>query len=169
MRGRIDSQSEVFHTFHMDDVIPSGHPLRSIKQRADGILKDMSHKFGHAYGRTGRPSIPPEQLIKALLLQSLYSIRSEIQLCEQIGYNLLFRWFLDLNPSASICVAQVYAVNRERLEHHGFVRDFVRRVVGEAVLEGLVSGEHFSVDGPLTQSFASMRSLRHMHTKDEKV
>jgi transposase len=169
MRGRVDSQGEVFHTFHIDDVVPAGHPLRSIKQRADGILKSMSHKFGHAYGRTGRPSIPPEQLIKALLLQSLYSIRSEIQLCEQLGYNLLFRWFLDLSPSASVWTPEVFSMNRKRFDDHGFVRDFFQRVVGEAMLEGLVSGDHFSVDGTLIQSFASMKSLRPLNSKDEKV
>src|SRR5574337_209040 len=99
MRGRIESQGEAFHVFHVDDLIPAGHPLRSIKQRADAILASMSRSFNVAYGTVGRPSIPPERLIKALLLRSLYSIRSEIQLCEQIGYNLLYRWFLDMNPS----------------------------------------------------------------------
>jgi transposase len=93
MRGKIDEQGEVFHTFHVEDLVPSGHPLRAIKTRADRILREMSPRFTKAYGRTGRPSVPPERLIKALLLQALYSIRSEIQLCEQIGYNLLFRCF----------------------------------------------------------------------------
>jgi transposase len=169
MRGRMDGQSEVFHTFHIDDVVPAEHPLRSIKPRVDGILKEMSHKFGHAYGRTGRPSIPPEQLIKALLLQAVYSIRSEIQLCEQIGYNLLFRWFLDLNPSAPMWTPEVFSMNRKRFDNHGFVRDFFERVVKEAIVEGLVSHEHFSVDGTLIQSFASMKSVRPIDSKDEKV
>lgn len=169
MRGHVDGQAEVFHTFHIDDVVPAEHPLRSIKPRVDGILKEMSHKFGHAYGRTGRPSIPPEQLIKALLLQSLYSIRSEIQLCEQIGYNLLFRWFLDLNPSAQVWTPEVFSMNRKRFDDHGFVRDFFERVVKEAIVEGLVSNDHFSVDGTLIQSFASMKSIRSIDSKDEKV
>lgn len=169
MRGRVERQSEVFHTFFLDELVPSNHPLRAIKVRADGILKDMSRKFGAAYGRTGRPSIPPERLIKALLLQGLYSVRSEIQLCEQIGYNMLFRWFLDMNPSDRVWTPEVFSMNRERFASHGFVRDFFDRVVGEAVLEGLVSGEHFSVDGTLIQSFASMKSLRPIDSSDRKV
>lgn len=169
MRGRVERQGEVFHTFHVHDLIPANHPLRSIKVRADGILKDMSRRFSTAYGKTGRPSIPPERLIKAMLLQSLYSIRSEIQLCEQIGYNLLFRWFLDMNPSETVWTPEVFSMNRQRFADHGFVREFFERVVREAILEGLVSGEHFSVDGSLIQSFASMKSLRPVDTTDTKV
>lgn len=169
MRGRIESQDEVYHYFHMHDLIPAGHPLRSIKVRADGILKQMSRRFSAAYGRAGRPSIPPERLIKALLLQSLYSIRSEIQLCEQIGYNLLFRWFLDMNSSGSVWTPEVFCMNRARFDQHGFVRDFFERVVNEGILEGLVSEDHFSVDGSLIQSFASMKSLRPIDTRDTQV
>ena len=169
MRGRVASQGEVFHTFHVDDLIPAGHPLRSIKLRADGILQEMSRRFNAAYGKTGRPSIPPERLIKALLLQTLYSIRSEVQLCEQVGYNLLFRWFLDMNPSDIVWTPEVFSMNRQRFADHGFVRDFFDRVVKEAILDGLVSGDHFSVDGSLIQSFASMKSLRPIDTKDTQV
>jgi len=169
MRGRVESQGEIYHTFHVDDRIPASHPLRSIKARADGILKDMSRRFSAAYGKVGRPSIPPERLIKALLLQALYSIRSEIQLCEQIGYNLLFRWFLDMNPSETVWTPEVFCMNRERFEQHGFIRDFFDRVVKEGIVEGLASEDHFSVDGSLIQSFASMKSLRPIDTKDTKV
>lgn len=169
MRGRVESQGEVYHYFHMDDLVPASHPLRSIKVRADGILKDMSRRFSVAYGKAGRPSIPPERLIKALLLQALYSIRSEIQLCEQIGYNLLYRWFLDMNPSDSVWTPEVFCMNRARFDQHGFVRDFFDRVVKEGTLEGLVSQDHFCVDGSLIQSFASMKSLRPIDTKDTKV
>jgi transposase len=169
MRGRVESQGEVFHTFHVEGLIPAGHPLRSIKRRADGILREMSRRFGAAYGKTGRPSVPPERLIKALLLQALYSIRSEIQLCEQIGYNLLFRWFVDMNPSETVWTPEVFSMNRQRFADHGFVRDFFDRVVKEAILDRLVSGDHFSVDGSLIQSFASMKSLRPVETKDTQV
>lgn len=169
MRGRVEAQGEVYHTFHVDDLIPASHPLRSIKARADGILKEMSRRFSAAYGKTGRPSIPPERLIKALLLQALYSIRSEIQLCEQIGYNLLFRWFLDMQPSENVWKPEVFSMNRDRFEEHGFVRDFFDRVVQEALVENLVSEGHFTVDGSLIQSFASMKSLRPIDTKDTKV
>lgn len=169
MRGRVDAQGEVFHTFHVEDLVPAGHPLRAIKRRADAILAGLSRSFNAAYGRMGRPSIPPERLIKALLLRSLYSIRSEIQLCEQIGYNLLFRWFLDMNPSDAVWTPEVFSMNRARFERHGFVRSFFDQVVRGAVLEGVVSGEHFSVDGSLIQSYASIKSLRPVETTDTKV
>ena len=169
MRGRTDHQDDIFHTFNLEDLVPAHHPLRSIKKRADTILKDMSRRFSAAYGKTGRPSIPPERLIKALLLQALYSIRSEIQLCEQIAYNMLFRWFLDLNPSESVWTPEVFSMNRQRFDAHGFVRDFFDRVVGEAILKELVSEDHFSVDGTLIQSFASAKSLRPIDTTDRQV
>ena len=169
MRGRVDSQTDVFHAFNIEDLIPADHPLRPIKGRADAILKRMSRDFSKAYGKTGRPSIPPERLIKALLLRALYSVRSEIQLCEQINYNMLFRWFLDLQPSQKVWTPEVFSMNRERFEQHGFVRKFFEQVVAEAIVEGLVSEEHFSVDGSLIQSYASLKSLRPIGTQDEKV
>jgi transposase len=169
MRGRIDQQGEVFHTFHLEDMIPPDHPLRAVKARADKVLAKMSRRFNQAYGKTGRRSVPPERLIKALLLQSLYSIRSEIQLCEQIGYNMLYRWFLDMTPSETTWTPEVFSMNRKRFDEHGLVRDFFDLVVREAILEDLVSGDHFSVDGTLIQSFASMKSLRPMDTHDTKV
>ncbi len=169
MRGRIDRQGEVFHTFNLESLVPASHPLRAIKYRADKVLAGMSRRFSQAYGRTGRKSIPPERLIKALLLQTLYSVRSEIQLCEQISYNMLYRWFLDMTPSESVWTPEVFSINRVRFDKHGFVRDFFDRVVHGAILEGLVSEDHFSVDGTLIQSFASMKSLRPIGTADEKV
>ena len=169
MRGRVDHQGMVFHTFNLEEMIPANHPLRPVKQRADAVLVSMSRRFSAAYGKTGRPGIPPERLIKALLLQALYSIRSEIQLCEQIGYNMLYRWFLDMQPSDVVWTPEVFSMNRRRFAEHGFVRDFFDRVVREAVLEGLVSGDHFSVDGTLIESFASMKSLRPLESKDERV
>jgi transposase len=169
MRGRVDAQGEVFHTFNLEEMIPASHPLRAIKKRVDAILKEMSPIFGRAYAKTGRPSIPPERLVKALLLQALYSIRSEIQLCEQIGYNLLFRWFLDLTPSHAVWTPEVFSMNRERFDRYGFLRKFFDRVVAEAVLEGLVSEDHFSVDGTLIQSYASQKSLRPKGTQQVNV
>lgn len=169
MRGRLDRQGEVFHTFHLESLVPANHPLRAVKVRADDVLAGMSRRFSRAYGKTGRKSIPPERLIKALLLQALYSIRSEIQLCEQISYNMLYRWFLDMTPSEPVWTPEVFSVNRKRFDEHGFVRDFFDRIVGEAILEGLVSEDHFSVDGTLIQSFASMKSLRPIGTADRKV
>jgi transposase len=169
MRGRIDHQDDIFHTFCLEDLVPPNHPLRPIKTRADRILKTMSARFNRAYGKTGRPGIPPERLIKALLLQALYSVRSEIQLCEQIGFNMLYRWFLDMTPSEPVWTPEVFSMNRGRFDAHGFVRDFFDRVVADAVLDGLVSEDHFSVDGTLIQSFASMKSLRPIDTKARQV
>jgi transposase len=169
MRGHVDAQGEIYHTFNIHDLIPAKHPLREIKQRADRVLAGMSRGFNAAYGKTGRPSIPPERLIKALLLQALYSIRSEIQLCEQIGYNLLFRWFLDMQPSEPAWTPEVFSMNRARFAEHGFVQTFFDRVVREAILEGVASREHFAVDGTLIQSYASLKSIRPIGTRDEKV
>ena len=169
MRGQVDLHGELFHTFNLDELIPMTHPLRAIKARVDGILKDMSGRFTRAYAKSGRHSVPPERLIKALLLQALYSIRSEIQLCEQIGYNMLFRWFLDLSPSDGVWTPEVFSMNRKRFDQYHLVRDFFDRIVADAVLEGLVSEEHFSVDGTLIQSFASIKSLRPLASADQKV
>jgi transposase len=169
MRGQVDPHGELFHTFNLEELVPTAHPLRAIKARADRILKEMSPRFSRAYGKTGRPSVPPERLIKALLLQALYSIRSEIQLCEQIGYNMLFRWFLDLSPSDGVWTPEVFSMNRKRFDEHRFVRDFFDRVVADAILEGLASEDHFSVDGTLIQSFASTKSLRPIKSRDQKV
>lgn len=169
MRGRPDAQTNVFHTFHVDDMIPADHPLRAIKPRVDAILRSMSRRFSAAYGKTGRPSVPPERLIKAMLLRAIYSIRSDIQLCEQVRYNLLFRWFLDLQPSEEVWTPEVFSMNRERFEQHGFVRTFFDKIVESAIVEELVSEDHFSVDGSLIQSHASLKSLRPIESSDEKV
>lgn len=169
MRGRVDSQGDCFHTFNLDELIPATHPLRPIKQRTAQVLASMSRDFNAAYGQTGRPGVPPERLLKALLLQVLYSIRSEIQLCEQIGYNLLFRWFLELRPSERVWTPEVFSMNRRRFEEHGFVRTFFDRVNLQAILEGLAGREEFTVDGSLVQSYASLKSVRPIESTDTKV
>jgi transposase len=135
MRGQVDSQGEIYHTFDVEDLIPAAHPLREITRRADRVLAGMSAGFDAASGSTGRPGIPPERLIRALLLQSLYSIRSEIQLCEQISYHLLFRWFLDMQPSESVWTPEAFSMNRQRCADHGFVRTFFEHVVDNAMLD----------------------------------
>jgi transposase len=169
MRGRVDAQGVMFHAFHIEDFVPANHPLRSIKARADRILKAMSPDFNRAYTKHGAPSIPPERLIKALLLRALYSIRSETQLVEQIRYNFLFRWFLDLQPTDGVWVQETFTMNRRRFEEHGLVRKFFDRVVADAILEGLVSEDHFSVDGTLIESYASIKSLRPIDQQDQRV
>jgi len=159
MRGRADEQTPLFHVFAIEDRIRADHPLRDIKRRVDRILEGMAAKFAAAYSRTGRPSVPPERLLKALLLMALYSVRSERQLCEAIDVNLLYRWFLDMQPSEEAFDATTFTHNRQRLDEHGLTRTFFDAVVGEALMAGLCS-EHFSVDGTLIESFASAKSFQ---------
>ena len=163
MRGELDGQLPLFHVFEVEDRIRADHPLRDIKRRTDRILAGMGKRFDAAYSRTGRPSVPPERLLKALLLMALYSVRSERQLCEQIDLNLLFRWFLDLQPSDEAFDATTFTKNRKRLETHDLTRQFFDAVVADALTRGLCS-EHFSVDGTLIESLASAKSFR---PKDE--
>ena len=169
MRGRADHQLPLFHTFEVEDRIRADHPLRDIKRRTDRILETLHPKFEAAYSVTGRPSVPPERLLKALLLMALYSVRSERLLCEQIDLNLLFRWFLDLQPSEDAFDATTFTKNRQRLETHGLAKAFFDAVVADAIAKDLCS-EHFSVDGTLIESFASAKSFQPKDTadKDEK-
>jgi transposase len=159
MRGHTDEQPPLFHTFNVEDRIRKDHPLRDVKRRADRILDGMSPKFAKAYSTTGRPSVPPERLLKALLLMALYSVRSERQLCERIGTDLLFRWFLDLLPSEEVFDATTFTHNRKRLDDHDLTKAFFDAVVGEALAANLCS-EHFSVDGTLIESHASAKSFQ---------
>jgi transposase len=129
----------------------------------DALLASLDAQFTAAYGRTGRPSVPPERLLKALLLMALYSLRSERQLCERIDTDLLFRWFLDLQPSDEAFDPTTFSKNRDRLEEHRLTQAFFDAVVGRAITHGLCS-EHFSVDGTLIESFAAAKSFR---PKDE--
>lgn len=159
MRGRSDDQLPLFHVFDVEDRIRADHPLRGIKRRVDRILAGMSPAFTAAYSRLGRPGVPPERLLKALLLMALYSVRSERQICERIDTDLLFRWFLDLQPSAAAFDATTFTHNRQRLDDHDLTKAFFPAVVGEAITAGLCS-EHFSVDGTLIESFASAKSFQ---------
>ncbi len=159
MRGEADDQLPLFHVFEVEDRIRLDHPLRDIKRRTDRILTTMTAKFAAAYSTTGRPSVPPERLLKALLLMGLYSIRSERQLCEAIDVNLLFRWFLDLQPSEDAFDATTFTHNRQRLDQHALTKTFFDAVVAEALMQGLCS-EHFSVDGTLIESLASAKSFQ---------
>jgi transposase len=159
MRGEADQQLPLFHVFEVEDRIRADHPLRDIKRRTDRILQTLHEKFEAAYSRTGRPSVPPERLLKALLLMALYTIRSERLLCEQIDLNLLYRWFLDMRPSEDAFDATTFTKNRQRLEDHGLTKAFFDAVVAEALTHGLCS-EHFSVDGTLIESLASAKSFQ---------
>jgi transposase len=167
MRGQADEQSPLFHVFSVEDRIRPDHPLRDIKRRVDRILDGMTAQFAEAYSRTGRPSVPPERLLKALLLLALYSVRSERQLCERIDTDLLFRWFLDLHPSEEVFDATSFTHNRKRLDDHELTKTFFGAVVREALTAGLCS-EHFSVDGTLIESFAAAKSFRPKDAADDE-
>jgi transposase len=159
MRGQVDRQPQMFHVFSLEEMVPADHPLRGIKVRVDRELTRLRPRLEQAYAADGRPSIPPEQLIKATLLQALYSIRSERQLCEQIQYNMLYRWFLELAPDAEAWNHSTFSKNRERFAEHDLMGEFFRSSVAAAVREGAASREHFSVDGSLIEAWASMKSI----------
>ena len=159
MRGQVDDQGDLFCTLNLEKKVPADHPLRMVKRWADRVLRSMSRDFDAAYGYTGRPGIPPEQLLKALLLQALYSIPSEIKLMEAIDFNLLYRWFLGMKIDASVWTPEVFSMNRQRFLDHDLVRQFFDRVVHEAMAQGLVSADHFTIDGTLIRSLASQKSL----------
>ena len=132
MRGQVDPQREMFYVMDLEALVPETHPLRSIKKRVDAELRRLRPHFDRAYARSGRPSIPPEQLIKATLLQALYTVRSERRLCEQIQYNLLYKWFLDLKPDAAAWDHSTFTKNRERFAEHGLMRRFFEGSVAAA-------------------------------------
>lgn len=159
MRGRVERQGTMFVVFDLEQRVPGDHPLRKIKRWADGVLAEMSRDFTKAYGSTGKPGIPPEQLTKALLLQALYSIPSQTKLVEAIQYNLLYRWFLDLPLEQDAWTQEAFSMNRDRFELHDLYRKFFDRVVAEGIEQKLVSPDHFTCDGSLIRSLASHKSL----------
>lgn len=160
MRGRVPRQQTMFVAFDLEQFVPADHPLRKVKRWADAVLAEMGRDFNKAYGDTGRRSIPPERLIKALLLRALYSIPSETKLVEAIQYNLLYRWFLDLPLEEDAWTQEAFSMNRERFELHDLYRKFFDRVVAEGIERKLVSPDHFTIDGTLIRSLASHKSLR---------
>jgi transposase len=159
MRGRKDEQPALFHMFNIEERIRPDHPLRDVKRRVDRILESMSADFARSYSRTGRPGVPPERLLKAMLIMGMYSIRSERQLCDRLGTDLLFRWFLDMQPSEEAFDHAVFSHNRERLDEHELTKRFFDAVASEALTANLCS-EHFSVDGTMIESFASAKSFQ---------
>lgn len=145
--------------------VPADHPIRAIQQLADAALRTLSRVFDEMYAASGRPSVPPERLLKGQLLIALYSIRSERQLCEQLQYNLLFRWFLDMDMLEPAFDASTYSRNRDRLMKHDVAADFFAAVRDQA--HGLMSQEHFSVDGTLIEAWASLKSFRRKDEDDD--
>jgi transposase len=148
--------------------VPANHPLRGIKRLADAALTQLSPVFDRMYSSTGRPSIPPERLLKSMVLIALYTVRSERQFCEQLDYNLLFRWFLDLDMEEPSFDPTVFTKNRDRLVVSDAAGEFFRAVVDQAKGQGLMSREHFSVDGTLIEAWASLKSFKRKDDDDNK-
>jgi transposase len=159
MRGKDDRSEILFSYIRLDERIPADHPLRVIRQLVDAALAELSRAFTKLYARDGRPSIPPERLLRALLLQAFYTVRSELQLMEQLNYNLLFRWFVGLSADDPVWDATVFCKNRDRLLNGDIARKFMTSVLNLPEVRQLLSGEHFSVDGTLIEAWASMKSF----------
>ena len=160
MRGNDDHQDGLFSYVSLDARIPSTHPLRAVREMVDRALAGMSREFEAVYAAEGRPSIAPERLLRALLLQVFYSIRSERLLCEQLDYNLLFRWFVGLSGDEPVWNHSTFSKNRDRLLEADIARAFFAQVYRQAQHAGLTSDEHFSVDGTLIDAWASQKSSR---------
>ncbi|MBI5048920.1 MAG: IS5 family transposase [Deltaproteobacteria bacterium] len=160
MRGINETQAYMFSYLSPEQRVPAKHPLRVIKVYADEILEKLSKEFNEMYSRMGRPSVPPERLLKAQLLIALYSVRSDRMFCEMLDYNILFRWFLGMNMEEASIDATTFTKNRDRLLEHRIAEKFFEAVVGYARQESLLSDEHFTVDGSLIEAWASMKSFR---------
>lgn len=158
MRGDDRHPDAMFSYVSPEQRVPPDHPLRAIRRLVDDVLREMSGEFDGLYARVGRPSIPPERLLRAQLLQVVYSVRSERLLMEQLDYNLLFRWFVGLSMDDPIWAPTVFTKNRDRLLNQDIARSFFRRVVDRAA--GLLSDEHFTVDGTLIEAWASQKSFQ---------
>jgi len=160
MRGAESGQQVLFSYVAIDARIPADHPLRAMKQLLEPVLGDLAPRFATMYAEGGRPSIPPEQLLRALLLQVLYTIRSERQLMEQLEYNLLFRWFVGLGMDETVWHPTTFTKNRDRMLAGSVAEAFFAAVVRQADGRGLLSRDHFTVDGTLLEAWASQKSVR---------
>jgi transposase len=168
MRGENTKQSSMLMLMSPESRVPTTHPLRAIKKLADVALAQLSPIFDEMYAEGGRPSIPPERLLKSMLLMALFTVRSERQFCEQLDYNLLFRWFLDMDMTEDSFVPTVFTKNRDRLIAHDVAGEFLRAVIAQARAEKLMSSEHFTVDGTLIESWASLKSFKKKDGDDDK-
>ena len=160
MRGTFLDQGGLFSYISPEARIPTSHPLRKIRELVREVLVDLNISFGKLYASEGRPSIPPEQLLSALLLQVFYGIRSERQLMEQLDYNLLYRWFVGLAPDDPVWDATTFTKNRDRLQNGDVFTKFMTKLLNHPQVKPLLSDEHFSVDGTLIEAWASQKSFR---------
>jgi len=160
MRGEGRRQRSMLMVIDLEQRVPKEHPLRRIKQLTEAVLEELSAIFDQMYSAVGRPSIPPERLLKASLLMALYTVRSERLFCEQLEYNLLFRWFLDMELDEPSFDHSSFTTNRERLLEHEVAGEFFRGVVEQARVLKLLSSEHFTVDGTLIEAWASLKSFK---------
>jgi len=167
MRGFDYQQSAMYSYLSSEQRVPADHPLRPIREMVDRALKGLSRRFNEIYSATGRPSIPPEKLLRALLLQVLYTVRSERLLMEQLEYNLLFRWFVGLNMDEPVWVPTVFSKNRDRLLEGDVAEKFFDGVLRQAREADLLSDEHFSVDGTLIEAWASQKSFQRKDRGEE--
>lgn len=158
MRGNDQSQASLISYVSLEERIAKDHPFRKVRQLVDGLLKSMDGEFSQMYSQVGRPSIPPERLLRALLLQILYSVRSERMLMEQLDYNLLFRWFIGLEIDEQVWNHAVFSKNRERLLNEEVAQQFFARV--NQLASGFMSDEHFTVDGTLIEAWAGQKSFQ---------
>jgi transposase len=160
MRGEDEKQGGAVCVIVMEQRVPQDHPLRKIRDITDRVLKELSPVFGAMYSKVGRPSVPPERLLKSMLLMALYTVRSERMFCEQLAYNLLFRWFLDMDLESPAFDASTFSKNRDRLLEHDVAGQFFRQVVAEARTADVMSDDHFTVDGTLIEAWASLKSFK---------
>jgi transposase len=160
MRGSDDQNGALFSYVNLEDRVPERHPLRVIRRIVNAALAQLDAAFANLYAAEGRPSIPPERLLRAVLIQILFSIRSERQLMEQMQYNLLFRWFVGLGIDDPVWVPTVFTKNRDRLLTTDIARQLLAAILADKAVKPLLSDEHFSVDGTLIQAWASMKSFQ---------
>ena len=166
MRGEDVQQSELFSYGSLEDRVPAAHPLRAIRAMVDEALREMNARFDEIYPEEGRRSIPPERLLRALLLQMLYSIRSERMLMEQLEYNLLFRWFVGLSANEPVWHATVFTKNRDRLLEGAVAEQFFSMIVQQARSKNLLLDEHFTVDGTMIEAWAGQKSFQRKDRND---
>jgi len=167
MRGDDRQQADMYSYISPEERVRGNHPLRTVRAMAYEALKNMSKRFDTMYAKTGRPSIPPEKLLRAQLIQMLYSIRSERLLLEEIDYSILFRWFVGMNLDEPVWDVTVFRKNRNRLLEGDVAREFLCEVIAQAQAQGLASDEHFTVDGTLIEAWASLKSFQRNDQKND--